>query len=832
MAYTLKEIQQILTPQGQIVSPDAVVEYLLTDSRNVIFPQLSLFIAIKGKHFNGHTFVQEAYQAGVRNFLVEEKKNYALADANILYVENSISALQQLAAAHRKKMHCDVIGITGSNGKTIVKEWIYHILRVTKNICRNPKSFNSQIGVPLSVWQLQTVHELAIFEAGISLPGEMEKLEKVIQPTIGIFTNIGPAHDEGFTDLYEKVKEKLQLFTGTQLDVLFYCIDYKPVADNIQKHIPHGITTSWTKTGNINADISVKNIQIEKTKTVFDITLIGRNIKGLEIPFTDEASLENAVYAILAADTAGIEETQLRERLKTLPSVSMRLELKKGLNSCWLINDVYSSDIASLEIALQFLQRQKQNLQTQVILSDIDESGTDAAELYKKVAGLIAENKIKFFTGIGAEITAHRNFFETVSGLETNFFSSTENFIDTYLPAEFENRFILIKGARRFALERISNLLSQKTHGTTLQINLNHLVHNLNVYRALLKPGVKTMAMVKAFSYGSGTAEIASVLAANHVDYLAVAYTDEGVELRRNGIHLPIMVMNPEPETFGHLLEYNLEPEVYSLRILKLISNLPSPSASAKNAVIKIHLKLDTGMHRLGLDEKDIDEAINFIKKNSALHVASVFSHLAAADEKTEDDFTKTQIKKFDALSKKITEQFPYPVLRHVVNSPGISKFPEGQFDMVRLGIGLYGDDPSKHISEKLLPVSYLFTTVAQIRDISTGESIGYGRSEYAQHAMRIATLNIGYADGFNRRLGIGNGAVFIRGNRAPVVGRVCMDMVMVDVTHIPETEEGDIAEIFGEHISLQEYALMMQTIPYEVLTGISQRVKRVYVQE
>lgn len=828
MLYTINEIQQIITAQGQIVSLDATIEYLLTDSRNIIYPQQSLFIAIKGKNFNGHQFIQEAYAKDVRNFLVEEKKNYDLPVANILFVENSVDALQKLVAVHRGKMSCEVIGITGSNGKTIVKEWIYHLLKVNKNICRNPKSYNSQIGVPLSVWQMDPTHELAIFEAGISQTGEMERLKQVIQPTIGIFTNIGPAHDEGFSDIHEKVHEKLQLFTSDTLDVLFYCIDYKFISDNIQKQIPHGITTSWSKTGNDDADISVKNIRVEKQRTLFDISLIGRHLKDLEIPFADEASLENAVFAILASDNAGIEETLLREGLKTLPAVSMRLELKKGINNCFLINDVYSSDIASLEIALHFLQRQKQNLQTHIILSDIDESGVDANVLYKKVAGLISENKIKYFTGIGEEISSHKNYFEKISGLQTDFFSSVENFLESFSPVEFENRFVLVKGARRFALERISNALSQKTHGTILQIHLHHLVHNLNVYRSLLHPGVKTMAMVKAFSYGSGTAEIASVLASHHVDYLAVAYTDEGIELRRNGTHLPIMVMNPEPDTFVHLLEYKLEPELYSLRILNHLINTFQNSKEE----MKIHLKLDTGMHRLGFDEKDIDTVIGIIKQHPSLKIASVFSHLAAADEKNEDDFTKTQIQKFDVLSKKITEQFSYPILRHILNSPGISKFPEGQFDMVRLGIGLYGDDPSKHISKRLLPVSYLFTTVSQIKDIPAGESIGYGRSEYAEKTMRTATLNIGYADGFSRRLGNGIGKVFINGLEAKVVGRVCMDMIMVDVTDFQEIQEGDTAEIFGEHITLQQFAAMMQTIPYEVLTGISQRVKRIYIQE
>ncbi|MBC8045671.1 MAG: bifunctional UDP-N-acetylmuramoyl-tripeptide:D-alanyl-D-alanine ligase/alanine racemase [Fimbriimonadaceae bacterium] len=832
MPYTIEEIKSILTASGQIVSSKANIEYLLTDSRSIIFPGNSLFIAIKGKHFDGHKFISQAYNAGVRNFIAENTDLTKYPDANILLVENSVLVLQQLAAHHRNKFSIDVIGITGSNGKTIVKEWIYHLLRTTKNICRNPKSYNSQIGVPLSVWQLDATNDLAIFEAGISQPGEMENLEKIIQPTIGVFTNIGPAHDEGFSDIHQKIAEKLKLFSGDQLDVLFYCADYPYVSGEIHQHIPNAVTTSWSKLNNSNADIQVKNIRIENAKTIFDIHLIGRQIKNLEIPFIDDASFENAVCAIIVADNFGIDEPHLRESLTSLPVVSMRLELKKGINNCFIINDVYSSDIASLEIALHFLQRQKQNLQTHVILSDIDESGVNADALYKEVAQLIDENKIQYFTGIGEIISAHAVYFESISGIKTQFYSSAENFIHSFGQNNFHSQFILLKGARRFRLERISNLLSQKTHGTVLQINLNHLVHNLNVYRALLHPGVQTMAMVKAFSYGSGTAEIASVLASNHVDYFAVAYADEGIELRKNGIHLPVMVMNPEPDTFEHLFEFNLEPEIYNLRILKLFVEFIASPGSPQEVDRKIHLKIDTGMHRLGFDSTEVEEAIEIIKKYPSIKIASVFSHLAAADEEKENDFTKKQIQLFDKISKKITTQFDYPIIRHILNSPGISKFSEGQFDMVRLGIGLYGDDPSKNILKKLLPVSYLFTTVSQIKNISAGESIGYGRSFYAEKNMRIATLNIGYADGFSRRLSNGIGKVFINGNDAPVVGKVCMDMIMVDVTNIQSIKEGDIAEIFGEHISLHQYAVMMQTIPYEILTGISQRVKRVYVQE
>lgn len=835
MKYSISEIKEILSAEGQIVSGENKVKYLLTDSRNISFAEQSLFIAIKGRHFNGHQFIENAYISGVRNFLLEQDSHALIhADANYLFVKNSINALQKLAAFHRKKFSLDVIGITGSNGKTIVKEWVNYLLRSHRNICRNPKSYNSQIGVPLSIWQLNSHHNLGIFEAGISQPDEMEKLEKIIQPTIGVFTNIGTAHDEGFINREEKIQEKLKLFAGDQLDVLFYCIDYPLLSKNIQAQIKSGIGISWSRHANNHADIQIKNISVKNSYTVFDIFLIGRQIKNLEIPFTDDISLENAISALLVADNAGLDVEELRSLLKTLPPVSMRLELKKGINNCQIINDVYNSDISSLEIALHFLQRQKQNYHTHLILSDIDESGISADALYLTVANLVKENHLNQFTGIGKEISSHKKLFEGITNLKLSFYDDTLSFIKNFNADLFHNQFILIKGARRFELEKISNLLSKQTHGTFLQINLNNLVHNLNVYRRMLLPHVKTMAMVKAFSYGSGTAEIANVLAANHADYLAVAYTDEGVELRKNGIHLPVMVMNAEPETFEHLIEFQLEPEIYNLRILNLLIDFLNSNRrfTEEKKEIKIHLKIDTGMHRLGFSESETDAAISLIKKHSFIKLASIFSHLAAADDEQETVFTNQQIHSFERISKRIMYQFQYPILRHILNSSGISRFPEAQFDMVRLGIGMYGDDPSNKVLQKLLPVSFLFTTVSQIKEISEGDSIGYGRSFITKKQMRIATLNIGYADGFSRRLGNGIGQVFLKGKFAAVCGSVCMDMLMVDISDIPEVKEGDKAEIFGEHITLQKFASNIGTIPYEVLTGISQRVKRIYIQE
>ncbi|MBC8173224.1 MAG: bifunctional UDP-N-acetylmuramoyl-tripeptide:D-alanyl-D-alanine ligase/alanine racemase [Chitinophagales bacterium] len=841
MLYRIQNIKEILTATGQIDRPEAEIEYLLTDSRNIIYPERSLFIAIKGKQHDGHRYITQTYQAGVINFIVEQLPDKQFTGVNFLLVENSVDALQKLAMHHRNTFNIDDIGITGSNGKTIVKEWIYHLLRSKRNICRNPKSYNSQIGVPLSVWNLEKENDLGMFEAGISLPNEMEKLQPVIDPTIGIFTNIGPAHDEGFANREEKIREKLKLFTGKKMRVLFYCCDQQEVKAAIKTTFRKEITRAWSMKDNPEADILVKNItggftgrdmqtELLQQKTTFDIVLSGRKLYKLEIPFPDEASLENAVNAIIVADCLGMGEDELREGLKTLPTVSMRLELKKGIHNCQVINDVYSADISSLEIALHFLRNNKQNLHTHVILSDIDESGADEKSLYSEVASLLAENKVDFFTGIGEAITRQRKSFEKIKDLTITFYPNTEAYVQQFNPNDFHDQFILLKGARRFRLERINNLLAQKTHGTVLQINLNHLVHNLNVYRSLIDPHVKTMAMVKAFSYGSGTSEIASVLAHHHVDYLAVAYTDEGIELRKNGIHLPIMVMNAEPDTFEHLLQYKLEPEIYNFRILHLLLEFLKGKTIADP--VNIHLKIETGMHRLGFEADETDKLLSLIDAHPEIKIVSIFSHLSAADEEIHDTFTQEQISLFKKISDHMISHISYQPLRHILNSAGISKFPDAQFDMVRLGIGLYGDDPSKSMQQKLLPVSTLTATVSQIKNVPAGESIGYARGEFATKDMRIATINIGYADGFSRKLSNGAGSVYLNGKYAPVVGRVCMDMIMVDVTNTSNIHEGDETEIFGPHISIQQFAEWMQTIPYEVMTGISQRVKRVYIQE
>lgn len=832
MEYAIKDIAAIVHAEGQLVRPDATVDTLITDSRNIISGGKGLFFAISGKHHDGHRFIARVYAAGVRNFVVERLLEYGFGDANFLLVENSVEAMQQIAAYHRTQFHYPVIGITGSNGKTIVKEWLYHLLKVFEDIVRSPKSYNSQTGVPLSVWQMDTRNTLGIFEAGISQTGEMEKLQNVIRPDIGIFTNIGQAHSEGFAGDAEKVREKMLLFSGSKL--LIYCRDHVLIA----AHIPEALhTLSWSMLEDPAADVLVEDIEYLPGETLFILRMQGEAYH-FRIPFSDAGSLENAVHALLAAmavegltenrDDAKMEK--LVEQAAAFPPVSMRLELKKGINNCLLIDDAYSADIRSLEIALNFLNHQAGNSEKTVILGDFAESREAEAQFYARIAELLRSADIKRLSGIGP---AMRRQSEMFSFAQAQYFDSAEDFLAKFREEDFANAIILVKGARRIGLEAISARLALKTHGTVLRIYLHHLVHNLHVYRSLMKPETKIMVMVKAFSYGSGQAEIARILAHNRVDYLAVAYADEGLELRRQGIRTPVLVMNPEPDTFGQMVQAGLEPEIYSFRILKAFADhLRGNTASPAVKPFAIHIKFDTGMHRLGFEEKDIQQLIQTLQSFPFLQVASVFTHLAASDEREEDAFTREQIGRFERMAGMLQSAFPHPILRHVLNTSGISNFPGAQMDMVRLGIGLYGVDSSVHTRDRLMYVSSLETTISQVRSVDAGESIGYGRSHKAAAPMRIATINIGYADGFSRMLSNGRGLVYLHGKRAPVAGRVCMDMAMIDISDIPEAKEGDPVEIFGEHIAITEHAGWRGTIAYEVMTGISQRVKRIYLQE
>jgi alanine racemase len=732
--------------------------------------------------------------------------------------------MQQLCAYHRQQFNIPIIGITGSNGKTIVKEWLFQLMREDKNIVRSPKSFNSQVGVPLSVWQLNQEHNLGIFEAGISKAQEMKFLETIIRPTIGLITNIGQAHDENFENQKHKVDEKLKLFIHSE--VLIYCKDYLLVHDEITNEKAFRETKIFTWSKKLRADLLVGRI----TKSEADTEIQGvykNDFIRITIPFTDEASIENSIHCWATLLYLGYENKVIAERMRFLSPVAMRLELKEGINNCSIINDSYNSDLGSLAIALDFLNQQKQHPKKTLILSDILQSGQNDATLYKEVAELIHKKGISRLIGIGEGISSQADQFN----VEKSFYRSTNDFLQQFNNSFFRDETILLKGARAFSFETISKVIQQKAHETVLEINLNAIVHNLNYYRSKLKAETKVMAMVKAFSYGSGSFEIANVLQFHRVDYLAVAYADEGIELRKAGITMPIMVMNPEEQSYDSMIQYNLEPEIYSFRVLSLFEETLKRSDRTNTQPIAIHLKLDTGMHRLGFDEQDVNELIVRIKNNKNLIIKSIFSHLAASDESEHDDFTWQQIKKLNVMSEKIKSHFNYPILKHILNSSGISRFPDAQFEMVRLGIGLYGIGANASEQSQLLNVSTLKTSISQIKNIPAQETIGYSRKGVATRDMQIATVPIGYADGLSRKLSNGKGKMMVKGKPAPIIGNVCMDMCMIDITDIKANENDEVI-VFGDANPITNIATDIGTIPYEVLTNVSRRVKRVYYQE
>ncbi|MEN9331877.1 MAG: hypothetical protein RLZZ94_967 [Bacteroidota bacterium] len=796
------------------------------DSRKVVDPEHSLFFAIKGERHDGHLYIADLYAQGVRNFIVsDEAVAEQLPQANFILVMSPLNAMQQLAAWHRRKFSVPVIGVTGSNGKTIVKEWLYQLLREDYSIVRSPKSYNSQIGVPLSLWQMEESHTLGIFEAGISQPDEMLKLGEMIRPTIGVFTNIGSAHDENFNDLNAKVVEKLKLFVHAHQ--LVYCKDYTAIHELVNSAgllSSHCNTFTWSRKS--KADLQIGRIAKHDHDT--EIQGIYKNqFIGIKIPFTDEASIENAIHCWALMLFLEIPNEQISKRFELLSPVAMRLEMKEGINNCSVINDSYNSDFGSLTIALDFMLQQKQHERRTIILSDILQSGKSEEVLYQQVADLLSQKKINRLIGIGEAIARQSNLFN----LEKSFYNSTDEFLRDLNYASFNDETILIKGARSFGFERISKSLQQKAHETVLEINLNAVVHNLNLYRSRLRPETKLMVMVKAFSYGSGSFEIANILQFHRADYLAVAYADEGVELRKSGITLPIMVMNPEEQSFDAMINYQLEPDIYSFRILNHFTEALKRRGEENITRFPVHIELDTGMHRLGFDENDINEMIIRIKNNKFIKVASVFSHLVASDELEHDQFTRDQIARFNKISMTLQSHFNYPILRHILNSSGILRFPEAQFEMVRLGIGLHGIAATANEQRQLQMVATLKTTISQLRTVAAGDTIGYSRRGVAQRDMLIATVGIGYADGLSRRLGNGVGKMLVNGQLAPIVGSICMDMTMLDVTGM-DVREGMEVIVFGQENSILEIAQQLGTIPYEVLTGISERVKRVYYHE
>ena len=804
------------------------IDELATDSRNIEHPETALFIAIKTNLRDGHLYIADAYAAGVRNFLVSKQVDAGeLQGANIILVKDTLLALQQIAAGHRKQYKVPVIGITGSNGKTVVKEWLYQLLGGRFNIARSPKSYNSQVGVPLSVWLMEPEHQLGIFEAGISQPGEMEQLEKIIAPTIGVFTNIGEAHSEGFLNIRQKINEKLILFRHAQH--LVYCHDHAQLNECIVNYVHHVQDVklfSWS--AKQDADLRVTKINKQGNKTQITASYKGEEAT-VTIPFGDGASVENAMHCWCVALLLGLSQAEIAEGMLSLQSVSMRLELRHGLNDCTVINDAYNSDLTSLQLALGYLDQQKQHLMHTVIMSDMLQMGKADIDLYEEVAAQISRRGIQRFIGIGPALYKNKAAFRKYKKLRSIFFRSTEDFLKNFHQLTFNKEAILLKGARVFAFEKIGLLLEQQVHQTVMSINLAALKQNLDVFRAELSPGVKTMAMVKAFAYGSGSYEIASLLQHAGIDYLTVAYTDEGISLRKSGITLPIMVMSPDMSSFDRMIAWNLEPELFNFRSLGMFMQI-AQTLQVKN--YPVHIKLDTGMHRLGFEAHDMEQLIALLKDNPMLQVASIFSHLSASEDPKEDDFTALQAQRFDDMSSQLMRELPNSPFRHLCNSAAIVRHHSLHYDMVRLGLGLYGVDGSHSLEGKLQQISTLKTMIAQVRNVPAGDSVGYGHKAMADHDRRIAVICIGYADGYLRDLGNGNAYVLIHGQQARTIGSICMDMCMVDITNIPDAKEGDEVTVFGNDLPVTLLGQWANTISYEIMTSISQRVKRVYINE
>jgi alanine racemase len=802
-------------------SGDLVVSEIVTDSRQLGYTEGQVFIAIKGKNHDGHAYIENLYRKGVRIFVVESmtEEIAKYPEAAFINTRDTIEALQNIAAFKRDKFKSPVIAITGSAGKTIVKEWLADILGLTTPVIRSPKSYNSQIGVPLSVLKLDDKYKLGIFEAGISLPGEMLRLQRIIRPDIGIITNIGDAHRENFPDDRTKASEKLLLFKDASLIV--YCSDQNIVNSLIQadNNLKSKRLVDWSFLDQ-KAKVFVSKRILPGGMTSLDIVFDSEKYEFV-IPFSDRASVENAVTIASVCLAIGTDPEIISRGLKSLVSVAMRMEMKSGINNCQLIEDYYNSDPGSLWMALEYLKSQN-GREPALILSDFVQSGRNEKELYGEVAQLLRKSGIKRFIGIGKSLSGNRDLFEKSAG----FYNSTEDFVNSFNGNDFRNEIILIKGARVFEFEKIGKLLEQQVHQTVLEVNLDAISHNLNEFRSHLNPGTRIMAMVKAFAYGAGPAEIASLLEYHRVSYLAVAYADEGVELRNAGVTLPVMVMNPDPSSADLIMKYSLEPEIFSLDSFEKFT-----SEASRHGILNypVHIKIDTGMHRLGFMPEDIQMLSDKLRESECVKIVSVFSHLAASEDPGLDNFTHRQVRIFLEAVDQIKSAVNYPFMRHILNSSGILRFPQYQFEMVRPGIGMYGISDFKGITLKT--TGRFKTRISQVKRIKAGDPVGYGCADVSEIERDIAILPVGYADGLSRKLGNSVGELFIKGTRVPIIGNVCMDMCMVDVTKI-NVREGEEAEIFGDNITISEIAEKCETIPYEILTSIPQRVKRVFIRE
>lgn len=822
MHYSIEEIVALMGARRFGQSP-AEIAWLLTDSRSLAFPETTLFFALRTRLGDGHRYIPRLYRRGVRNFVVgslPENCESCFPGANFLHVPSPLKALQRLAERHREAFDVPVIGVTGSNGKTVVKEWLYQLLSPTRNVTRSPRSYNSQIGVPLSVWLLDEHSQVGIFEAGISRPDEMTALRAMIQPTIGVMTNIGPAHQENFASIEEKCHEKLSLFRDAE--VMVYCADDPIISECVSVAHFTGDILAWSMRDPERA-LYINSIKKDGKNTYVNYTYLGHQA-SFHIPFTDEASVTNSLHCLAVCVYLHVPFEEIERRMAALEPVAMRMEVIQGQRGCTVVNDSYNSDVASLDIALDFINRRPEQTEKSrtLILSDILQTGLPPVELYAQVAEMATKRGIDQLIGVGAEISQYHYLFP----MKKHFFVSSEALLKSGLLDTLSDEMVLVKGARSFGFEQLTAALSLRVHETTLDVNLEAIAENLNFYRSFMKPETKITCMVKASAYGAGSVEIAKTLQDRGVDYLAVAVADEGAELRRAGVTAGILVMNPEMSAFNTLFEYELEPEVYSFKLLDALIR-----AAEKEGIqgFPVHIKLDTGMHRLGFNpQKDIPQLIERLKHQTALIPRSVFSHFVGSDSPDFDTFSERQFEVFDQASLMLQKAFSHKILRHICNSAGIERFPERHLDMVRLGLGLYGIDPIDN--RELHPAAALHTTILQIREVPAGDSIGYSRRTIVERDSRIAAIPIGYADGLSRKLGNRKGYCIVNGQRAPYVGNICMDVCMIDVTGI-SCHEGDQVEIFGDQLPVTVLADWLDTIPYEVLTSVSGRVKRIYFQ-
>ncbi len=821
MRISIENVTKILNA-NRVGTYPAEIDWILTDSRSLCFAEDTLFFALKTKRNDGHKYIPDLYERGVRNFVVSDLPQNLddYVDTNFLQLPNPLKGLQRLAEKYRSQFEVPVVGITGSNGKTIVKEWLYQLLSPEKIITRSPRSYNSQIGVPLSVWLLNETTELGIFEAGISEMGEMEALQSIIRPTVGILTNIGGAHQENFYSVPDKCMEKLTLFK--ECDVVVYDGDNELISACVSKSLFGAREIAWSRKDN-ERPLYIASIEKGDSSTTVRYRYLGMP-NEYTIPFIDDASIENSLHCLAVCLYMMLPAEKITERMAHLEPIAMRLEVKEGKNGCVLINDSYNSDLASLDIALDFMSRRSEDKgrKRTLILSDLLETGQTPKLLYRQVADLVQNRGVDKIIGVGEEIRSAASRFD----MEKYFFRTTEELLASDLIGQLRNEVVLVKGSRSFHFDDISDRLELKVHETILEINLNALVNNLNHYRSYLKPDTKMVCMVKASAYGAGSYEIAKTLQDHRVDYLAVAVADEGSDLRKAGITSSIIIMNPELTAFKTMFDYKLEPEVYSFHLLNELIK-----AAEKEGVTNfpIHIKLDTGMHRLGFAPQDIPELIARLKRQTSVIPRSVFSHLVGSDSDQFDAFTRRQIETFEKASEELQEAFPHKILRHICNTAGIERYQGAQFDMVRLGLGLYGVNP--FTNRMLHNVSTLKTTILQIRDVPQEDSVGYSRKGRLSRDSRIAAIPIGYADGLNRRLGNGRAYCLVNGQKAAYVGNICMDVCMIDVTDI-DCKEGDKVIIFGDDLPVTVLADVLDTIPYEILTSVSNRVKRIYFQD